>query len=68
MQTTITRPANIKQAIGIGKTLAYAKIQPGNKAYDPTFPLPVRLSSRAVGWRTDELQTWLDSRQRGGSK
>lgn len=28
------------------------------------FPQRVRLSDRAVGWRSDEVQAWLESRPR----
>jgi prophage regulatory protein len=36
-------------------------------AADPesTFPRPVKLSSRASGWRLSELSDWLDGLQSG---
>lgn len=68
MQPMIVRPANLKPAVGIGKTLAYAKINPESSSYDPTFPKPVKLSTRCVGWRLDELQAWIEQRQRAGGQ
>jgi prophage regulatory protein len=68
MQNTIIRPKELKSAVGIGRTLCYSKINPKSKFYDPTFPLPIKLGERAVGWKLDELRAWLESRARGGSK
>lgn len=31
---------------------------------DPTFPKPVQLSTRRVGWLTSELDAWLATRPR----
>lgn len=28
-----------------------------------TFPLPVRLGARAVGWRSADVRAWIDSRR-----
>ena len=30
----------------------------------PDFPKPVKLSKRCIMWRSDELQAWMDSRER----
>jgi prophage regulatory protein len=68
MQNLIVRPKELKAIVGIGKTQAYAKIKAGDKAFDPAFPRPVKLGARSVGWRLDELQAWLASRNRGGAK
>ena len=39
---------------GLKKSSIYAKSQKG------TFPKPVRLGSRAVAWRSDEVHQWID--------
>jgi len=31
------------------------------------FPRPMKLSERAIGWRRDELDAWLTSRERARS-
>ena len=31
---------------------------------DESFPRPIRLGRRAVGWREDEIAAWLASRER----
>ena len=32
---------------------------------DPSFPKPVKVGRRAVRWKADELQAWLDNAERG---
>lgn len=68
MEPIIVRPTKMKPAVGIGKTLAYAKNNPESASYDPTFPKPIRLSPRCVGWRLDELQAWVQGCQRTGGQ
>jgi prophage regulatory protein len=28
----------------------------------PNFPAPIQLGCRAIGWRTDQVAEWVDSR------
>ena len=41
---------------GLCRSTIYDSIRKG------TFPQPVRLGQRAIGWRESELMTWVDSR------
>lgn len=52
-----------KQALlklGISRSSFYAKAQKSSRYFDPTFPKPVALGLRSVGWFEDELDAWLD--------
>lgn len=31
------------------------------------FPKPCRIGKRAVGWRSDDVDQWIESRPEGGS-
>lgn len=31
---------------------------------NPDFPKPVKLSAQCTAWRADEVQAWIDSRER----
>jgi prophage regulatory protein len=68
MQKFIVRPSEIKAVTGISRTSAYSKLDPKSPGFDPEFPKPLKLGAKSVGWRIDELQAWLESRSRGGSK
>ena len=61
--TRILRRAEVLRSVGLGKTTLYKLISQGE------FPRPLQLGPRAVGWRAEEVEAWLDSRQaaRSGS-
>ena len=50
------RLAEVKDRTGLSKTEIYRRITEG------TFPRPVPLGKRSVGWRSDELDTWFTER------
>jgi prophage regulatory protein len=49
---------------GVGRSSIYEKLNPNSKYFDPTFPKPIKLGTRAVGFRLSELQQWVESRER----
>ena len=55
--TRILRRAEVLRYVGLGKTTLYELIS------REEFPRPVQLGPRAVGWRAEEVEAWLDSRQ-----
>jgi prophage regulatory protein len=42
--------------VGLGKSRVYELVRSNE------FPEPVRLTMKAVAWRSDEIQQWIDSR------
>lgn len=56
MATTILRLPAVKARTGLSRSSIYLRITEG------TFPRPVNLSARAVGWVEDEIQEWLEQR------
>lgn len=64
MWTTLRLPQVIA-ITGLKKTNIYNKINPKSKYHDPDFPRPFQLSNTAkgaVGWRSDQVHTWLNNR------
>lgn len=51
----------VMDATGCGKSTIYAGVKAG------TFPAPVRLSARAVGWREEDLDKWVSERVKVGA-
>ena len=45
---------------GLGKSAIYDHV-----ANDPTFPKPVRISSRCTRWFSDEVDAWIAALPRG---
>ncbi len=56
MSYTILRLPEVKKTTGLSRSTIYARISHG------TFPKPVNLGGRAVGWLEAEIQEWLQRR------
>lgn len=54
--TRIQRLPDVMARTGMGRSWIYAAVQSG------MFPKPVKLSARAVGWRSNDVDAWLASR------
>lgn len=54
--TTILRLPTVKARTALSRSSLYKFVAAG------TFPKPVRLGPRAVGWIEAEVQEWLDRR------
>lgn len=53
----------VLQRTGLGRSSLYEAVSDG------TFPAPVAIGARSVGWPSDAVQVWIDSRpqaSRGG--
>lgn len=59
----LKRPEAIKM-LGIGDTMLNEKLNPKSKYHDPSFPKPIALGGRSVGFYRHELEAWLASRPR----
>ena len=51
----------VEERTGFKKSSVYAGVKAG------TFPAPVRLSARAVGWREEDLDKWVSERVKVGA-
>ena len=56
MHERIYRRPDVEQLVGLSRSTLYAMMADGS------FPKPVRLGKRAVGWRERDLRDWLDTR------
>jgi prophage regulatory protein len=52
----ILKLPDVIQTVGLKRSRLYTLISTGD------FPPPVRLSTRAVGWRASSIQEWIESR------
>ncbi len=51
------RRCDVEARTGLSRSTLYAMMAQG------TFPKPVRLGARAVGWPETEIAAWLESRK-----
>ena len=61
-RTRILRRPEVERMSGLSCSTIYEKVANG------TFPAPVRLGAKAVGWREDEVLAWIESRPRAGTR
>jgi len=60
MDKKILRLPQVKARVGLGNTNIYAGIKAG------TFPAPVSLGARAVGWLSTDIDAWIEQRVAAG--
>lgn len=58
MESEIFRRREVERYTKLSKATLYRLIRAG------TFPRPIRLGERAVGWLRKEIDAWLASRER----
>ncbi len=56
MATSIQRLPIVKARTGLSRSTIYSRVAEGS------FPKPVSLGARAVGWLESEIDSWLSSR------
>jgi len=53
----ILRRTQLEARLGLARSSIYKMMDEG------TFPRPVKLGRRAVGWRSEDIETWLEDLQ-----
>jgi len=56
MKHAILRLPEVKRSTGLSRSTIYLRVAEG------TFPKPVSLGGRSVGWLDQEVQDWLQRR------
>lgn len=59
----LLRRAEVEKKVGVGPATIYRWLS----RPDNDFPRPIRVGVKAVRWRSDELDGWLESRERAGA-
>jgi prophage regulatory protein len=58
----LLRLPQVKQQVGLGRSTIYAAMAEGE------FPRAVKLSKRAVAWRSSAIDAWIDARVTAGAE
>jgi prophage regulatory protein len=57
---TILRRKQVEARTGLSRSTIYSKMQSSRPAlYDPSFPKPISLGAKSVGWIEAEIEDWL---------
>jgi prophage regulatory protein len=62
MMQKFMRLTDVKACVGLGRSTIYARIAQG------TFPKPIFLGERAVGWLESDVTAWIDERVKESRK
>ncbi|MEY3289270.1 MAG: hypothetical protein RLZZ419_1512 [Pseudomonadota bacterium] len=60
-QEQVIRMKKLLVETGLSRSTVYAKITPASKYFDKNFPQPFKLSSRSIGFKRSQLNTWLEN-------
>jgi|MTBAKSStandDraft_2_1061841.scaffolds.fasta_scaffold21242_4 prophage regulatory protein len=55
VETKLLRLKQVEKVCGLKRSAIYMRIK------TRSFPAPVRLGPKAVAWRSDDIQQWIDS-------
>ena len=59
---TVLRRKQVEARTGLSRSSIYARLKPNPKRpgdYDPTFPKPIKLGAKAIGFIESEVDAWL---------
>ena len=59
---TILRRKQVEARTGLSRSTIYSKLKHNPKRpsdYDPSFPVPISIGAKAVGWIEAEIDAWL---------
>jgi prophage regulatory protein len=59
--TNLERLPSVVQRTTLSRSHLYALMKEGK------FPKPIKLGTRSVGWRVDDVEAWIAARPEGGS-
>jgi prophage regulatory protein len=52
----ILRTEDVAKLIGLSRATIFRNVKAG------IFPAPIKISQRAVGWRSEDIETWIVAR------
>lgn len=58
----VVRMREIYERVGLRRSAIYNKLNPRSKGFDPSFPRPIPIGARAIGWLVPEIEAWVASR------
>lgn len=59
---TILRRKQVELRTGLSRSTIYAKLRHNPKRpgdFDPSFPKPISIGAKSVGWVASEIDAWL---------
>ena len=61
---TLLRRTEVEARTKLSRAALYAKLSPNDASFDPSFPVPIRISACSIRWIEEEIDSWIESRPR----
>ncbi|MES2191848.1 MAG: AlpA family phage regulatory protein [Pseudomonadota bacterium] len=58
----ILRLPEVIKCVGLCRSTIYAMGDPKSKSFDPTWPQPILLNQRSIGWLSSEISVWIQQK------
>ncbi|WP_392563571.1 AlpA family phage regulatory protein [Orbus wheelerorum] len=58
----IFRISELVKFIGVSRSMIYLYLNKKSKYYNAEFPRPIKLSERSVGWKYEDIERFINSR------
>lgn len=59
----ILRINDVCASLRLSKSTVRRYYSSGEPSYDPSFPRPVKLGKRSIGWHEEAIDRWIQSRE-----
>ncbi len=60
MCKSIIRLPKLMELLSVSRSTVYLRLNPKSKYYDASFPKPVRLGVKALGWVLSDVHAYID--------
>ncbi|QOQ84567.1 AlpA family phage regulatory protein [Comamonas thiooxydans] len=57
---TIIRLPQLVKLVGLSRSTVYLRLNTKTKYYDPSFPKPIQLGMKAVGWKLADVYSYIE--------
>lgn len=58
----ILRISELIKILGVSRSMIYLYLNEKSKYYNPDFPRPIKLSERSIGWKSEDVEQFINSR------
>lgn len=62
MCTKIINRKQVCEKCNRSRSGIYYMVKPGSPMFDPTFPRPVKIGARSIGWIESEIDDWIKTK------
>lgn len=60
-EITVIRMSQLTKLVGLSRSMIYLKINSASRYFDESFPKPIRLGQKAVGWLLSDVYRYINN-------